>query len=198
MKKIAVTGGLSSGKSTVCRLLAELGAFVVSADEIVHNLLSSDPNVRRKVVDLLGADVLINNQLNREAIAEKVFSHPATLRSLESLLHPLVFHEIESRYNIVKHNTEYSFFAAEVPLLYETKTEDRFDAIVVVSADEMLCKERFLKEKKQTPIGFSERMSRQIPVQEKIGRADFILVNNGNLADLKKEVVKFVHKLHPT
>ncbi|MES2199721.1 MAG: dephospho-CoA kinase [Chlamydiota bacterium] len=198
MKKIAITGGLSSGKSTVCQFLTELGAYVVSADEIVHNLLSSDPNVYQKVVDLLGSDVLVNNQLNREAIAEKVFSQPKMLQSLESILHPLVLLEIELKYQTVKNNPKYNLFVAEIPLLYETNNEILFDAVVVVLAKEELCKKRFIKEKKQDHAKFTQRMLRQMPLQEKAARANFILLNNGNLANLKNEVLNLASKLHST
>lgn len=191
MKKIAITGSLSSGKSTVCQFLTELGAYVISADEIVHNLLSSDSNIRQKVVDLLGSDVLVNNQLNREAIAEKVFSQPTMLQSLESILHPLVLREIELKYQAVKNNPKYNFFVAEIPLLYETKNEALFDVVVVVLAKESLCKKRFIEEKKQDNAKFSERMLRQMPQQEKAAKAHFVLLNNGTLAELKNEVVKF-------
>ncbi len=198
MKKTAITGGLSSGKSTVCQFLKELGAYVVSADEIVHNLLSSDQNVYQKVVDLLGSDVLVNNQLNREAIAQKVFSQPKMLQSLESILHPLVFLEIELKYQSIKNDPRYNLFVAEVPLLYETNNEILFDSVVVVLAKEELCKKRFYKEEKQDNAKFTQRMLRQMPLQEKAKKANFTLLNNGNLANLKNEVVKLASKLHST
>lgn len=198
MKKIAITGGLSSGKSTVCQFLKELGAYVVSADEIVHHLLSSDQNVYQKVVDLLGSDVLVNNQLNREAIAEKVFSQPKMLQSLESILHPLVFLEIELKYQSIKNDPRYNLFVVEVPLLYETNNEILFDSVVVVLAKEEECKKRFTKKEKQESAKFTQRMLRQMPSQEKAKKANFILLNNGNLANLKNEVVKLASKLHST
>ena len=198
MKKTAITGGLSSGKSTVCQFLKELGAYVVSADEIVHNLLSSDQNVYQKVVDLLGSDVLVNNQLNREAIAQKVFSQPKMLQSLESILHPLVFLEIELKYQSIKNDPRYNLFVAEVPLLYETNNEILFDSVVVVLAKEELCKKRFYKEEKQDNAKITQRMLRQMPLQEKAKKANFTLLNNGNLANLKNEVVKLASKLHST
>jgi dephospho-CoA kinase len=133
----------------------------------------------------------VNNQLNREAIAEKVFSQSTKLQSLESILHPLVLREIELKYQAIKNNPKYNFFVAEIPLLYETETEALFDVVVVVLAKESLCKERFLKKKKQNNAKFSERMSRQMPQQEKAAKAHFVLLNNGTLAELKNEVVKF-------
>lgn len=198
MKKIAITGGLSSGKTTVCQFLAELSAYIVSADEIVHNLLSSDSNVQKQIVDLLGTDVLIQGQLNREAIAKKVFSREAQLKSLENILHPLVFHTIESRYQAVKNDSEYTFFVAEVPLLYETKNVEWFDAVVVVLAEEKLCEKRFCERKEGTAAPFAERILRQIPPSQKAARADFVLQNNGDKVLLKNQVIKLATQLHLT
>lgn len=193
MKKVAITGGLSSGKSTVCRFLKDLGAYVVSADEIAHRLLSFDPRVKEKVVNLLGTDVLTHDQLNRQAIAKKVFSQPTQLESLENILHPLLFHEIESEYQAIKNAPNYNLFVAEIPLLYETKNEALFDAVVSVLAKEDLCQKRFnnLREKE----GFAARMLRQIPPEEKAKKADFVVLNNGHLEDLQEEVKKLAEQL---
>lgn len=195
MKKVAITGCVSSGKSTVCRFLKELGAYVVSADEIVHNLLVSDSDIRQQIIDLLGTDVLLNNQLNKEAIAAKVFLDKSALHSLESILHPVVFQIIESKYQEVKDHPNYNLFIAEIPLLYETKNESRFDVIIVVSADEEVCKKRFVERKSQDALMFARRMKRQMPLQEKMVKANFVLVNNGDLLELKKEVKKIFNQL---
>jgi dephospho-CoA kinase len=120
----------------VCQFLTELGAYVVSADEIVHHLLESDAEIKKKVVHALGEDILVQGQLNREAIAQKVFSTPIQLHFLEQLLHPKVQHEIQTKYEAVKNNPKYTFFVAEVPLLYETAMESLFDFVIVVIAKE--------------------------------------------------------------
>jgi dephospho-CoA kinase len=194
LRKVAITGGLSSGKSTVCRFLAEEGAYVVSADEIVHSLFSSDQAVRQQVISLLGSDVLLNNQLSRDAIAKKVFSQPETLKSLEQIIHPAVFHEIQTRYENIKNNPDYDLFVAEVPLLYETESECRFDQVIVVLSDEKLCRERFSM-KQRSSQDFTHRMLRQIPPEKKAARADFVILNNGTLEDLKNQVCKLIPKL---
>jgi dephospho-CoA kinase len=185
-----VTGGLSSGKSTVCRFLTELGAYFVSADEIVHSLLSTNEEVQRKVARLLGPEVMVQGQLNRQEISKKAFSEPKTLKSLELILHPLVFHEMELRYQTVKNNPSYKLFVAEVPLLYETKMEHLFDFVITVLASEDRCKKRF-----SDKSYFEERNSLQMPSQDKANRADFVLMNNSSLEDLKNEVAKIAVKL---
>ena len=82
IKKVAVTGGLAAGKTTVCQLFKELGACVVSADEIVHQLLSPGTAVGQQVVSLLGSDIISDQGLDRKKIAAKVFSQPDLLLSL--------------------------------------------------------------------------------------------------------------------
>src|SRR6478672_5591088 len=94
-KKIAVTGGLSSGKSTVCQFFREFGAYVTNADEIVHRLLTPEKSVGQQVINLFSEDILTNGQIDRSKIAEKAFSNPKLLQALEDLVHPIVQHEIE-------------------------------------------------------------------------------------------------------
>lgn len=185
MKKIAVTGNISCGKSAVCRLLATLGAFVVSADEIVHYLLSQDSDVIQQVVTLLGSDVYVDGSLSRKKIAEKVFSCKENLLSLENILHPKVFHEIDQLYITAQTNSDYDLFVAEVPLLYETKSENKFDAVVVVAAPFPKCLER------SSHIEyFREKLRRQMSLSKKIRKTPFVVYNNGSIEELETQVKK--------
>ena len=90
LKKIAVTGGVASGKSTVCRLFQNLGAYVVSADQITHELLASDNTLKKKVVSIFGHEILEGEVIDRAKVAKKVFSSPDLLYKLEALIHPRV------------------------------------------------------------------------------------------------------------
>ena len=195
MRKIAVTGGVSTGKSTVCRLLADRGAYVVSADKIVHTLLSSDPQIRKQVINLLGTGILVDGQINRRAIADKVFSDPETLKSLELLLHPAVFHEMENQYQHVKDDPKYSLFVAEVPLLYETESSKLFDCIVVVLSERHLCLNRFTKDHKGSAESFEQRMQRQLTPAQKAAKANFVLINNDSIEDLRNQVTNLLTKI---
>lgn len=198
LRKIAVTGGVSAGKSTVCRFLADRGAYIVDTDKIVHTLLSSDSQIRKQVINLLGAGVLLDDRINRKAIADKVFSDPETLKSLELLLHPAVFREMQLQYQRVKDDPKYSLFVAEVPLLYETESSKLFDCIVVVLSERQLCLNRFTKESKGSPKSFDQRMERQMMPAEKAAKADFVLINNDSMENLENQVTKLLTKIRST
>ncbi len=195
LKKIAVTGGLAAGKTTVCQLFRELGAYVVSADEIVHQLLSPDTALGRQVISLLGSDVVSGHQFDRKKIAAKVFTNPDLLRALEQIIHPAVFDEIERNYRQAKAEKKCSLFVAEIPLLYETEGEDRFDAVISVEARPERCRERFIQQTHQPSVEFERRMMRQIDSKQKSARANFKLENNGNFEQLKANVKILYSKL---
>jgi dephospho-CoA kinase len=178
LRKIAVTGGLSAGKSTVCGLLKEYGAYVVDADKIVHSLLSPDTPIGKRVVALLGPEIITGNQINRKKISDIVFSNPTKLTALEAILHPAVRQEINNQYNHVKNNPAYLFFVAEVPLLYEAGMEEDFDTVIAVVADER--------------SNMRERRIRQLPPSLKALRADYTISNNGDMASLRLSVHNLV------
>lgn len=195
LKKIAITGGVSSGKSTVCRLLADQGSYVVDSDKIVHNLLSSDLKIREKVVSLLGEAVVVDGQINRKAIAGKVFSHPETLKSLELILHPAVFHEIKLQYEKVKDDPKYKIFVVEIPLLYETQSSNLFDAVVVTLSEKEVCRKRFVNDQKGSGESFDQRMQRQLQPTEKAAKADFVIMNDDTIEDLEEQVTNLLTKI---
>ncbi len=195
-KKIAVTGGLSCGKSLVCRILQSLGTCVVSADKIVHQLLSSDQNIVRKVVDLLGSEVLVNCKVDRNRVANLVFNDRHLLRALELLIHPAVYAEIDRQYLLQECISQPPpLFVAEVPLLYESDAAKKFDLVIVVVADMMECRRRFEECKCGDQIEFDKRTARLIPLSEKIAQADYIIMNTGNASDLQCQTKELYQKL---
>lgn len=194
MRKIAVTGGIASGKSTVCQILKEYGAYVVSADEIVHRLLSPETDLGRKIIALLGQDVVVNGVFNHRAIADKVFSNRPLLLQFEGLIHPEVKRIIEAEYQNVSHKeSEYRFFVADVPLLFEGHFENDYDTILLVITDETICKERFMKSHSLNE--YERRSKRFMPTTEKIKKSDFTIQNNGSLNDLKKNLNQIIPQL---
>lgn len=187
MRKIAITGTLASGKSTVARILQEYGAYVVDADEIVHGLLSLNTPTGKKAVELLGSEIVVGNQIDRRKISGIVFSDFEKLKSLEKILNPAVKQEINRRFNQVKNNSSYKMFIAEVPLLYEAGMEKDFDTVIAVVADESIARHRSITAQ------FDQRWARQH--KDKASKADIVITNNGDLNMLNSSIAAIVDQL---
>jgi dephospho-CoA kinase len=171
---VAITGGIGAGKSTALEAFRRHGAATVSSDEIVHHLLATDPEVKRSLVERLGADILDDDGApDRERIALRVFKDREALDFLEKLLHPLVSREYMSwREQLAQLPNPPDVCVTEVPLLYEVGAEKRFDKVVVITAPPKLREARRGGRK-------DDREARLIPDREKAKRADFTYVNTG-------------------
>ncbi|MCI0616650.1 dephospho-CoA kinase [bacterium] len=180
LKKIAVTGGIASGKTTVCQFFKELGASVIFADQIVHDLLEGD--LGRIIIQEFGTKIVKNGQIDRKALADLAFKDPNLLKKLEERIHPAVLSRIDEEYAKAKGTC----FIAEIPLLYEIGADDSYNAVIAVVTDEEIAKKRF----KQGEAEYELRMSRQLKPQEKASRAQYVLRNNGTLDELRQQVKK--------
>lgn len=194
LKKIAVTGGLSAGKSTVCEILKELGAYVVSADKIAHQLLSPGTAAAQQIIDLLGSDIINGNELDRKKIAAQVFSQPDLLTALEKIIHPAVFDEIDRKYKQAAKEQKHPLFVAEIPLLYESGEEENFDVVISVNAPIELCRKRSTQSL-NSDEEFDKRMTRQLSPEHKANKAHYVIQNNGSFEELKNEVKKIYSQL---
>ena len=176
---VAITGGIGAGKSTALASFRRHGAATVSSDEIVHHLLATDPEVKEKLVERLGEEILGEDGApDRERIAIRVFRDREALDFLEKLLHPLVSREYMSwRDQLAALPNPPLVCVTEVPLLYEVGAETRFDKVVVITAPSKLREAR--------RGGWQDdRESRLIPDREKAKRADFTYVNTGTPEEL--------------
>jgi dephospho-CoA kinase len=183
---VAITGGIGAGKSEALRAFARHGAATASADEIVHRLYA-DPEVRRALVERWGEGVLSGEDVDRKRVGEIVFADRGELAWLESLLHPRVVAE-QARWRAEQ---TAPLAVVEVPLLYETGGESRFDAVVVITAPEETRRGR------TDVAGVTERQGRLLSDDEKAARADFVYVNDGSLEDLDAFVRSVVQRLAP-
>jgi dephospho-CoA kinase len=187
---VAVTGGIGAGKSEALRAFARHGAAVISSDDIVHELLRSDEQVREAIRERFGDLVFgSDGQIDRERVAERVFADGRELDWLERLLHPRVIAGyLRWREELARQPDPPAVTVTEVPLLYEVGGETRFDAVVVITAplDVRLSRE-------VRPLQDRER--RFISDDDKVERADFAYVNDGSLDDLDRFVADVVAKL---
>jgi dephospho-CoA kinase len=185
---VAITGGIGAGKSATLDAFARHGAATRSSDEIVHRLLRDDPEVRRELVERFGTEVIGPEGADREAIARVVFNDPAELDWLEELLHPRVVREhLAWQEELAGSSRPPRVTATEVPLLYETGGDKRFDVVVVVTASPDLRRAR-------RPIADS-REDRLLPEEEKVRLADYAYVNDGTLDELDAFVADVMSRL---
>jgi dephospho-CoA kinase len=196
LRKVAITGGLSCGKSSVCRILKELGAYVVSADKIVYQLLSSDTNLGQEIVHLLGPHVLVNQKLDRSRIAHIVFHDLELLKALEAVVHPAVYRELDKDYQEQQqHFPTPPLFVAEIPLLFESGGEKNYDDTVAVVANLEICCKRFEEATGYDQKEFNKRMARQLSLYDKAILADYVIMNNGTLSDLQQTTLELYQEL---
>jgi len=187
---VAITGGIGAGKTEALASFRRHGAATVSSDEIVHRLLREDPVVGKTLVERFGDGILDEaGQIDRSAIAEIVFTDREALDWLESLLHPLVVQEyLEWREQLAALPNPPPLTATEVPLLYEVGGQDRFDAVVVVTAPPKVRAGR-------TEVDAEEREPRLLPDTVKVAQADFAYVNDGSLEELDAFVREVMEEL---
>jgi dephospho-CoA kinase len=186
---VAITGGIGAGKSEALQAFKRHGAATVSSDEIVHHLLRL-PAVRDQVVARMGNGVLApDGEIDRGALATVVFNDRDALGFLEELLHPLVAVEyLEWRDALAALPDAPAVCVTEVPLLYETGGEARFDKVVVITAPAKLRRARSL-------VATEDREARLIPDAEKVKRADYSFKNMGSLEELDDFVASVMHSL---
>jgi dephospho-CoA kinase len=187
---VAITGGIGAGKSEALFAFQKAGAATVSSDEIVHHLLSTDVEVREAIVEELGDGVLADDgSIDRSRVAEVVFADRAKLDFLERLLHPKVAAEyLAWREQLGELPNPPQVAVTEVPLLFETGSDERFDKVVVITAPAKLREQR-------RRVTRDDRDQRLLPDKEKVKRADFAYVNKGTLEELDDWVVGVMKEL---
>ncbi|MDX6438191.1 MAG: dephospho-CoA kinase [Gaiellaceae bacterium] len=187
---VAITGGIGAGKSEALYAFQRAGAATVSSDEIVHHLLRTDPEVRAAIVGELGEGVLGGDgSIDRARVADIVFADRSKLDFLEQLLHPRVTQEyLTWRDQLGELPEPPAVSVTEVPLLYETGSDKRFDKVVVITAPAKLREQR-------RRVARDDRDSRLLPDKEKLQRADYSYLNTGTLEELDAWVEQVMTEL---
>jgi dephospho-CoA kinase len=185
--KVAVTGGAGSGKTSVCSRLKELGVKVISADEMAREAVAPGSEALTKIIRFFGEKVVLSDgTLNRKILRRMITDDDARL-TLERFLH----HEITKliHKNVVCAEKEgCRIVAIEVPLLFELDMKERFDWVVVVSADQELRVKRLMERDQTSHDAAKDLINVQMPDEEKMGRADYVVWNEGSMEKLVESV----------
>jgi dephospho-CoA kinase len=190
---VGLTGGLGAGKTTALEALGRLGAAVVSADAVVHELYGDD-EVVAAVADRWGPEVLVDGLVDRDAVARRAFADAAEREWLEQLLWPRVGAYIARWRERVAHAQPPPPAAVvETPLLFEAGMDAAYDATITVIADEAT---RSQRARARGHHGVDERDARQLSQQEKARRATFVVDNSGTVAELEQKLSEVLATLH--
>ncbi|MDO5112632.1 MAG: dephospho-CoA kinase [Clostridia bacterium] len=185
MTRIGLTGSIASGKSTVTARLRALGAFVIDADEISHEVTAAGLPALASIAAAFGADVLrADGSLDRAALGDIVFSDPARLKTLNGILHPL----IRARMREMERESGEPCVVYDVPLLMETGMDRDMDAVWMVDAPEDVRMARLMRRNGLTQAQAIARLRAQLCDEEKRRRADVIIRNDGTLGELYGKV----------
>ena len=189
--KIAITGGIGCGKSTVLKFLEANGADCLSADAVVRRLLSEDQSVIELVCEHFGRELKNESgSIDRRALAKIVFQSKSDLEWLESLLHPLVQKSCEAFFEA--HNDELA--CVEIPLLFEKRLEKDYDLVVSIISTDANADIR-LKLNGYTDLDIAFRRQQQLPNSIKVERSNFVLSNDGTLNFLEQQIITLLYTL---
>jgi len=187
MLKVGVTGGIGSGKTMVCQLFALLGVPVFYSDLVSKEILEKDPEVRNSVISLFSEKAFNGSVPERAFLASKVFNNEAELMALNAILHPKVRERFEQW--CTQQNSEYVL--NEAAILFEAGSHKMLDAVIVVSAPDELRIDRVMKRDGVSKEAVLERMSKQMPQDEKVDLADHVIMNKGTTS-----LIEQVQKVH--
>lgn len=187
MLLVGLTGGIGSGKSTVARLLERHGAEVIDADHLARQAVAKGTPGFDRVVDAFGPDVITpDGDLDRPALAARIFSDPAQKATLETIVHPEVarrFGDLVDGYRATDRIVVYV-----TPLLVELGLAPAFDVVIVVTATPHLRVSRVASDRGLTPDDVRGRMASQATDDQRMEVADVLIDNDGSLAELERQV----------
>ncbi len=188
--RIGLTGGIGSGKSTASKVFRDLGFNTLSTDEAVHALYAGDAVLRQKLASRFGGGIITKEgDIDRKALAEIVFQDVQARKDLESIVHPMVR---DYWLNATANKDER--WLVEIPLLFENKLDTLFDHTVCVVVSPSVQTER-LKLRGMDIVDAQRRITQQLPLDEKIRRADCVIWNDGSISSLNQQIYFWVSQV---
>jgi dephospho-CoA kinase len=185
---VGVTGGVGTGKSTVTNFFRELGAYIIDWDELARQVTRPHSKAWEEIVEYFGKRILNDDlTINRQKLADIVFFDQEKLEKLNQIVHPHVFKEDERITNEIKKHDSDALVIKDIPLLLEVVPFISVDKLVVVSASKQTQLRR-LQKKGMSVMDAQRRIKAQLPLEEKIKCADFVINNDGSPEETKRQV----------
>jgi len=188
MLKIGITGGIGSGKSTVCRIFEVLGIPVYYADDRAKWLMNHLPELKAEIISSFGKETYNDKGLNRPYLAKIVFNDKTRLKQLEAIVHPKVFLDGQRWY---EEHEKAPYTLRENAVMFETGSYKKMDKTITVFAPKEIRIQRVMSRDNTTKEEIEARMNKQMPEEEKLKLADFVIIN-----DNQTSLIKQVYRLH--
>ena len=195
MQRIALTGGMGTGKSHVRAVFAALGVPTIDADTLARDVVAHGTPGFDAVVAAFGRGILnADGDLDRRALAALVFADTARRRDLEAILHPAIRGAIDQWFTTLD-KTAFPFAIADIPLLYETGLDTEYDAVIVTSCAPQTQVKRIMARDNLDATEVQHRLDAQMPLAEKVKRATYVIDTNGSLVQTNAQVHKLYREL---
>lgn len=189
MLNVGLTGGIASGKSTVARMLVQKGAILIDFDELAHTVEMPEGKVWQEIVGHFGEGILLpDRRIDRLKLGEIVFADRQKRELLNRLVHPAVFTEWQKRLAAIEEERPDAVVLSDIPLLIEAGLEKMVDLILLVyiPPEEQIC--RLMVRNGFTQEEAQRRVASQMPIGEKVARADIVIRNGGTVGETAREV----------
>jgi len=186
MITVGITGGIGSGKSTVCKMWADLGAYVLNADDLAKEVMVTHPEVKKELINTFGIDSFHEDgSLNREFLAREAFEK-GRVKELNAIVHPRLPEATRQKIDEAR-EAGYEVFVYEAALLLDSLSLDSLDYIVLVLADKQHRIKRVKERDEQSEKQIRQRIQKQRDFEQATDRVDFVIRNNGTLKELQKK-----------
>lgn len=195
VRRIALTGGIATGKSSVRAALEKLGVPTIDSDTLAREVVAAGTPGFTEVVQQFGRSVVApSGELDRQRLAGIIFADPESRRTLEAIIHPRV-REATDVWFASLDPVRHPFAVADIPLLYEVEREKDFDVVIVTAVDPATQVRRVVKRDGVSEVEAQKRLTAQLPIAEKVRRADYVIRTDGSVADTDKQVRRIVAAL---
>ncbi|MCU0531079.1 MAG: dephospho-CoA kinase [Syntrophales bacterium] len=189
MLNVGLTGGIATGKSTVVRMLVKKGARVIDHDALVHTLQEPGRPVWNRIVEAFGREILdAGGRIDRKKLGVLVFGDEGRRKALEGIVHPAVLEEAQRERDRIGRKDERAIVLSDIPLLLEVGMQGLFDLILLVYAPPEVQIARVMKRNNMTRDEAVARLEAQMPIDEKLKRADVVIRNDGTMKELQQRV----------